>query len=84
MGDVVKKLNLPKPDGFLYFVENDGSVWKHEGGSRKLISNSKFNREEGYLYFIDLDGNLARKPNIQQRDKDTNKVLKPGTQILQD
>ena len=35
MAEVVKKLGLDKPEGFLYFVEIDGTVWKHQGG-RKL------------------------------------------------
>ena len=38
MAELVKKLKLPKPDGFLYFVEDDCSVWKHKGGHKELIS----------------------------------------------
>jgi len=45
-----------------------------------LISKATVEREEGYLYFIDLNGDLAKKSNIQQRDKDTNDLYKPGTQ----
>ena len=81
MAELVKKLGLPKPDGFLYFVESDCTVWKHQGGKKTLISDSKIEREEGYLYFIDLNGDLAKKANPQQRDAETNKLYKPGTQV---
>jgi len=53
MAELVKKLGLPKPDGFLYFVEQDCTVWKHQGGLKTLISEVTIEREEGYLYFID-------------------------------
>ena len=82
MAEVVKKLGLPKPKGFLYFVEEDGSVWKHQGGHKSLISETKIDREAGFLYFIDLNGDLSRKPNPQQRDKETNKLFKAGTQKI--
>ena len=39
-------------------------------------------REEGYLYFIDVNGDLARKVNPQQRDVETKKLFKSGTQIV--
>jgi|TARA_B110000263_G_scaffold174055_1_gene151999 hypothetical protein len=84
MAELVKKLGLPKPDGFLYFVEQDCTVWKHQGGLKTLISEETIEREEGYLYFIDLNGDLAKKSNIQQRDKDTNDLYKPGTQVSRD
>ena len=51
MAELVKKLKLPKPDGFLYFVEDDCSVWKHKGGHKELISKGSNKREKGYLYF---------------------------------
>ena len=81
MAEVVKKLSLPRPTGFLYFVEKDGTVWKHQGGKKTIISKAKIEREEGYLYFIDLNGDLAKKANPQQRDTETNKLYKPGTQV---
>ena len=81
MAKVVKKLGLPQPDGFLYFVEGDGTVWKHQGGQKTIISKSKVKREEGYLYFIDINGDLAKKANTQQRDKNSNKLYKSGTQV---
>ncbi|MDC0526501.1 hypothetical protein OAO35_00940 [Euryarchaeota archaeon] len=84
MAELVKKLGLPQPDGFLYFVEKDCTVWKHQGGQKTLISDAAIEREEGYLYFIDLNGDLAKKSNIQQRDKDTNDLFKPGTQVPRD
>jgi|TARA_B110000116_G_scaffold162719_1_gene140704 hypothetical protein len=84
MAELVKKLGLPQPDGFLYFVENDCTVWKHQGGQKTLISDVIIDREEGYLYFIDLNGDLAKKSNTQQRDKDTNNLYKPGTQVPRD
>ena len=84
MAEVVKKLGLPQPDGFLYFVEGDGTIWKHQGGQKTLISKSKIEREEGYLYFIDLNGDLAMKANVQQRDKNSDKLYKPGTQVEKD
>jgi hypothetical protein len=84
MADLVKKLGLPQPDGFLYFVEKNCTVWKHQGGQKTLISDVTIEREEGYLYFIDLNGDLAKKSNIQQRDKETNDLYKPGTQVRRD
>ena len=81
MAELVKKLGLPKPDGFLYFVECDCTVWKHQGGQKTLISDTVIEREEGYLYFIDLNGDLAKKTNIQQMDKETKDLYKPGTQV---
>ena len=50
MAELVKKLGLPRQDGFLYFVEEDGTVWKHQGGKKSQVSNSKIEREEGYLF----------------------------------
>ena len=82
MAEVVKKLGLPKPEGFLYFVEFDGSVWRHEGGKKPLISETKVEREIGYLYFIDLNGDLARRINPQERDEETKELFKPGTQVV--
>lgn len=84
MAELVKKLGLPQPNGFLYFVEKDCTVWKHQGGKKILISDTIIDREEGYLYFIDLNGDLAKKSNTQQRDKDTNNLYKPGTQVARD
>jgi len=84
MAKVVKKLGLPKADGFLYFVESDGSVWKHKGGQKTVVSKAKVKREEGYLYFIDMNGDLARRDNPQQRDSKTSKLFKPGTQVVKD
>ena len=84
MAEVVKKLSLPKPDGFLYFVESDGTVWKHMGGQKAVVSESKFEREEGYLYFIDMNGDLARRTNSQQRDKETKELFRPGTQVVKE
>ena len=82
MAELVKKLKLPKPEGFLYFVEGDCSVWKHKGGHKELISNGSVKREDGYLYFIDVNGDLARKINPQQRDVETKRLFKPGTQVV--
>ena len=82
MAEVVKKLGLPKPEGFLYFVEFDGSVWRHQGGNKTLISETKVEREIGYLYFIDLNGDLARRINPQERDEETKELFKPGTQVV--
>ena len=84
MAEGVKKLGLPQQDGFLYFVENDGTVWKHQGGQKTIVSKSNIKREEGYLYFIDLNGDLAMKANVQQRDKNSDKLYKPGTQVEKD
>ena len=81
MAELVKKLGLPRQKGFLYFVDEDGSVWKHQGGKKTQVSKSKIKREEGYLYFIDLNGDLAKKANPQQRDPKTNNLYKPGTNV---
>ncbi len=84
MAEVIKKLGLPKPDGFLYFVESDGTVWKHKGGQKTVVSDAKVEREEGYLYFIDMNGDLSRRHNPQQRDPETDEIFKPGTQVVKD
>ena len=83
MSELVCKIGLPKPEGFLYFVEMDGTVWKHQGGEKKLVHDEKFERESGYLYFIDLNGDLAKLPNLQMRDPETNKLYKPGSQVIE-
>ena len=83
MSEVVTKIGLPKPEGFLYFVEMDGTVWKHVGGEKELVYDKKFEREIGYLYFIDLNGDLARLPNNQMRDPETNELYKPGSQVIE-
>ena len=59
MAEVVLKLGLPPLEGFLYFVERDCTVWKHQGSAKECVSDKTFERDEGYLYFIDLDGDLA-------------------------
>ena len=84
MAEVVKKLGLAKLDGFLYFVESDGTVWKHQGGQKTIVSKSKIKREEGYLYFVDMNGDLARRHNSLQRDPETSELYKPGTQVVKD
>ena len=84
MAEVVKKLGLASPEGFLYFVESNGTVWKHQGGHKTIVSKSKIKREEGYLYFIDMNGDLARMSNPQQRDKETNEPFNPGTQVIKE
>ena len=57
-------------------------------GKRPLVGNnvskSNVKREEGYLYFIDVNGDLAKRVNPQQRDTETNKLYKPGTQVEKD
>ena len=80
MAEVVLKLGLPPPEGFLYFVELDNTVWKHQGGSKECISDKAVERDEGYLYFIDLNGDLARLSDPQKRDPETNALFRPGTQ----
>ena len=84
MAEVIKKLGLASPEGFLYFVESNGTVWKHQGGHKTIVSKSKIKREEGYLYFIDMNGDLARRSNPQERDEETNKLFKPGTQVTRE
>ena len=84
MAEVVKKLGLATPEGFLYFVESDGTVWKHQGGHKTIVSKSKIKREEGYLYFIDMNGDLSRRHNPQQRDSETDELFEPGTQVVKD
>ena len=42
MSEMVCKIGLPKPEGFLYFVEMDGTVWKHQGGEKEIVHNKKF------------------------------------------
>ena len=83
MSDLVCKIGLPKPEGFLYFVEMDGTVWKHRGGEKELVHDKKIEREPGYLYFIDLNGDLAKLPNLQMRDSGTNELYKPGSQVIE-
>ena len=84
MAEVVQKLGLPPPEGFLYFVERAGTVWKHQGGSKECIFDNMVERDEGYLYFVDLNGDLARLPDPQKRDSETNALFKPGTQVSAD
>ena len=81
--EVISKIGLPKPEGFLYFVEMDGTVWKHRGGEKELVHSDKFEREIGYLYFIDLNGDLARMPNLQMRDSETDELYKPGSRVIE-
>ncbi len=58
----VLELGLPRPEGWLYFVTGDGSVYKVQDGQRELVSEEKVQREQGYNYFVDTDGDVARKP----------------------
>ena len=84
MAEVVLKLGLPPLEGFLYFVERDCTVWKHQGSAKECVSDKIFERDEGYLYFIDLNGDLARLPDPQKRDPKTNALFRPGTQVSTD
>ncbi|HJP44064.1 MAG: hypothetical protein QF883_00840 [Candidatus Poseidoniia archaeon] len=84
MAEVVLKLRLPPLEGFLYFVERDCTVWKHQGSAKECVSDKTFERDEGYLYFIDLNGDLARLPDPQKRDPETNALFRPGTQVSAD
>ena len=81
MAEVVLKLGLPPLEGFLYFVERDCTVWKHQGSAKECVSDKTFERDEGYLYFIDLNGDLARLSDPQKRDPETNALFRPGTQV---
>ncbi len=84
MAKVVLKLGLPTLEGFLYFVERDCSVWKHQVSAKECVSAKTFERDEGYLYFIDLNGDLVRLPDPQKRDPETNALFRPGTQVAAD
>ena len=84
MAEVVLKLGLPPLEGFLYFVERDCTVWKHQGSAKECVSDKRFERDEGYLYFIDLNGDLARLSDPQKRDPETNALFRPGTQVSAD
>ena len=57
MAEVVKKLGLAKLDGFLYFVESDGTVWKHQGGQKVIVSKSKIKRGVPHIN----SANVARR-----------------------
>ena len=37
MAEVVLKLGLPPLEGFLYFVERDCTVWKHQGSAKECV-----------------------------------------------
>lgn len=58
----VLELGLPRPEGWLYFVTGDGSVYKVQNGQQELATEEKVQREKGFNYFVDTDGDVARKP----------------------
>ena len=41
MAELVKKLGLPQPDGFLYFVEKDCTVWKNSIPKHGCCNNKR-------------------------------------------
>ncbi|MEM4366877.1 MAG: hypothetical protein QW035_01970 [Candidatus Anstonellales archaeon] len=51
--------------GYLYYLANDGYVWrvpmKHNKGGRKLKVGSEYMKKEaGWLYFVKTDGHVYR------------------------
>ena len=72
MAEKVKKLNVSREEGFLYYLKNSPlEVWrspmKRPGpkGQAELVATTGVKREKNFLYYLDKQGDLARSP--QQR-----------------
>lgn len=60
--EIVLELGLPLPEGWLYFVDEEGYVLKVQKGQREKVTEKKIAREPGFNYFVDKDGHVAKKP----------------------
>ncbi len=65
MAERVGREQVEREDGYLYFLGQDGYVWRtpmrnNPRGRKSKIGSERVQREEGYLYFIDKNGYVAR------------------------
>ena len=61
----VAKINLTKEPGYLYYLEDDGHVWRsaHDPNKipqKELVKKTYVRRDNRYVYFVDKSGDLAR------------------------
>ena len=59
------KERVTRENGYLYYLGQDGYVWKtpmkeNPNGKKEKVGTERVNREKGYLYFIDKNGYVAR------------------------
>ena len=62
MGTVVKKLNITRAPGYLYFINKDGDVARFKRGTKtkSVVKKTSLKKEKGFLYFLDGNGNISR------------------------
>ncbi len=68
MATKVKKLNLKKESGWLYYLDKQGNIARskmargHKSSSLKpqVVEKIGVKREPGFLYFVDKDGDLSK------------------------
>jgi len=67
MAEKVKKLGIKREEGYLYYLNEKGDVWRvkmaragKKGGKPEKVADAGIQKEEGYLYFIDKDGDISR------------------------
>ncbi|MFH1285968.1 MAG: hypothetical protein ABIH99_05300 [Candidatus Micrarchaeota archaeon] len=65
MGIKIGSERIPREDGYLYYVGEDGYVWRapmkhNKSGSKKKVGNERISKEKGYMYYVDKDGYVAK------------------------
>ena len=73
MAEKVLKTAIIKDIEYLYFIQEDGHIWRNkktEGSLNKknaeLVLELNLIREEGYVYYIDKDGDISRTPDSKK------------------
>lgn len=65
MAERVGRERILREHGYLYYLANDGYIWRlptksNPTGTKSRVGTEKIAREEGCMYFLDKDGYVAR------------------------
>ena len=65
MAERVGKEQIKREKGYLYYLGNDGYLWKtptklNKSGRKGRVGTEKISRQDGYMYFLDKKGFVSR------------------------
>jgi hypothetical protein len=71
MAERVSKERVNRENGWLYYIDVDGYVYRKKQGiflsKTEKIGKEKIVRDDGYLYFVDSEGYVARMPKTPKK-----------------
>jgi len=63
MGTVIKKTNIKRSPGWLYFIDSQGDVSRTRqrgAGKKEKVKKTGIKKTKGFIYYLDSVGNIAR------------------------